>query len=139
MAYNPNIMHYLVDMPSGTRCVYPKCGDRSLGQNAAVWEDATMTNAGPVLGRRASLIITAALALAGTGRARGAEAVIRVAGVVNDPNVILPLQSGIRLGLFDKVGVKVEFSGYSGGSTAMEAVAAGAADIAVFIPAGTSM
>ena len=98
-----------------------------------------MTNAGPALGRRASLIITAALALAGTGRARGAEAAIRVAGVVNDPNVILPLQSGIRLGLFDKVGVKVEFSGYSGGSTAMEAVAAGAADIAVFIPAGTSM
>lgn len=71
--------------------------------------------------------------------ALSAEAVIHVGGVVNDPNVILPVQAAARLGLFDKLGVKVEFNGYSGGSTAMEALAAGAADVAVFIPAGLAM
>ncbi|HVY99781.1 MAG TPA: ABC transporter substrate-binding protein [Dongiaceae bacterium] len=71
--------------------------------------------------------------------AAAADDVVHVGGVVNDPNVILPVQAAAKLGLFDKLGVKVEFNGYSGGSTAMEALAAGAADVAVFIPAGMSM
>jgi NitT/TauT family transport system substrate-binding protein len=70
---------------------------------------------------------------------RAADTKVRVAGLVNDPNVLLPLRGADQLGYFKKAGVSVTMSGYNGGSAAMEGLAAGAADVAVFIPGGMSL
>lgn len=64
---------------------------------------------------------------------------VRIGGVPNDSNVAIPVQAAFALGAFKQAGVDVKFTGYNGGSAAMEALAAGAADVAVFTPSGTSL
>lgn len=79
------------------------------------------------------------LVMGAPGSSRAAEGPIHIGLVMNDSNASLVPQAALKLGFFDKAGVKVTIDGYSGGSTAMEAVATGNADFAVFTPEGVSM
>lgn len=78
-----------------------------------------------------------ALLLFASGKAE-AQVVIRVGGTPNY-GPVLPVQAAQKLGLFDKAGVKVEFTGYQGGAASMEALAAGEADIINYFPPGVAL
>ncbi len=71
------------------------------------------------------------------GEASAAE-VIRVGGTPNY-GPVLPVIAAQRLGLFEKVGVKVEFTGFSGGSASMEGLAAGEVDVINYFPPGVAL
>ncbi len=72
------------------------------------------------------------------GTASAGEGVIRVGGVGNY-GPVLPVFAGKKLGLFDKLGVKMEFTNYRGGAAAMEGMAAGEADLINFFPPGLAL
>ena len=72
------------------------------------------------------------------GTASADEGVIRVGGVGNY-GPVLPVFAGKKLGLFDKLGVKMEFTNYRGGAAAMEGMAAGEADLINFFPPGLAL
>lgn len=92
-----------------------------------------------LVGRRATLLMAATVAAGINPPAHGAGSPIRIALVMTDANPFLAPDAAQKLGFFDKVGVKAEITGYSGGSTAMEALASGAADVSIFVPADVSM
>ncbi len=75
---------------------------------------------------------------AGPERASAAETVIRVGGTPNY-GPVLPVIAAQKLGLFDKIGVKVEFTGFSGGSASMEGLAAGEVDVVNYFPPGLAL
>jgi len=85
------------------------------------------------LGALALLISTSILA----GGAH-ADDVIRVGGSSNY-GPVLPVTAAQELKLFDKVGVKVQFTGFPGGAAGMEALAANEADIINFFPPGLAL
>jgi NitT/TauT family transport system substrate-binding protein len=64
--------------------------------------------------------------------------VIRV-GVTANYGPVLPMSAAEQLGLFKKLGVRVEITGYSGGAAAMEGLAAGAADVINYFPPGLAL
>lgn len=63
---------------------------------------------------------------------------LRVGGTPNY-GPVLPVHAANALGLFQKQGLTVEFTGFSGGSAAMEAVAAGEADMINYFPPGVAL
>lgn len=89
--------------------------------------------------RRACTVALAGLTLAASGRgARAQRLVVRVGGTPNY-GPVLPIMAAQKLGLFDKAGVSVEFTGYQGGGASMEAMAAGEADIINYFPPGIAL
>ncbi len=83
------------------------------------------------LSRRAALACgAAALGAAATLSAPALAQQGRPVRIGGTPNYgpVLPVNAALRLGLFEKAGVRAEFTGYSGGSASMEALAAGEAD-----------
>ncbi len=64
--------------------------------------------------------------------------VVRLGGVTNY-GPVLPAFAAEQLGLFKKLGVKVEITGYSGGAAAMEGMAAGAVDVINYFPPGLAL
>jgi NitT/TauT family transport system substrate-binding protein len=86
-----------------------------------------------------SLGLVAALNLGfGSGPTAADSGVVRVGGVGNY-GPVLPLIAGQKLGLFKKLGVKMEFTNYRGGAAAMEGMAAGEADMINFFPPGLAL
>jgi len=91
-----------------------------------------------LLSRRllAGVIGAATIGVSGTTLAQSVT--IRVGGTPNY-GPVLPVQAAEKLGLFDKAGIKVEFTGYQGGGASMEALAAGEADIINYFPPGVAL
>jgi len=83
-------------------------------------------------------LFVCALGIAGATGAAEAQTVLRVGGTPNY-GPVLPVQAAQKLGLFDKAGVKVEFTGYQGGAAGMEALAAGEADLVNYFPPGIAL
>ncbi|MXP64969.1 ABC transporter substrate-binding protein [Roseomonas sp. M0104] len=93
------------------------------------------------LTRRAALVAAGAGLLASTALPRPALAQgtkLRVGGTPNY-GPVLPVHAANALGLFKKQGLEVEFTGFAGGSAAMEAVAAGEADLVNYFPPGVAL
>jgi ABC-type nitrate/sulfonate/bicarbonate transport system substrate-binding protein len=67
-----------------------------------------------------------------------AQDVVRIGGVTNY-GPVLPAVAAEKLGLYTKVGVKVEVTNYAGGSASMEGLAAGAADLINYFPPGLAL
>lgn len=67
-----------------------------------------------------------------------AQNVVRIGGTTNY-GPVLPVIAAQELKLFDKVGVKVAFTPFSGGSAGMEALAAGEVDVINFFPPGLAL
>lgn len=85
------------------------------------------------------LSVVAALSLGFTsGSAAADSGVVRVGGVGNY-GPVLPIIAAEKLGLFKKLGVKMEFTNYRGGAAAMEGMAAGEADVINFFPPGLAL
>lgn len=63
---------------------------------------------------------------------------LRVGGTPNY-GPVLPVQAAEALGLFETLGLDVDFTGYQGGAAAMEALAAGEVDIINFFPPGLAL
>lgn len=63
---------------------------------------------------------------------------LRVGGTPNY-GPIVPVHAAEKLGLFEKLGLDVEFTGYQGGAAAMEALAAREVDIVCFFPPGLAL
>ncbi|HWL83136.1 MAG TPA: ABC transporter substrate-binding protein [Roseomonas sp.] len=93
------------------------------------------------LTRRAALVAAGAGLLASTTLPRPAFAQVTKLRVGGTPNYgpVLPVHAANALGLFKKLGLEVEFTGFSGGSAAMEAVAAGEADLVNYFPPGVAL
>jgi len=66
------------------------------------------------------------------------QVVVRVGGTGNY-GPVLPVAAGLKLGLFKKAGVKVEFTNFAGGSASMEGLAAGAVDLINYFPPGLAL
>jgi len=94
------------------------------------------------LSRRAALAYGAAASGAASGLCAPALAQqgrpVRIGGTPNY-GPVLPVNAALRLGLFEKAGVRAEFTGYAGGSASMEALAAGEADLINFFPPGAAL
>jgi len=90
--------------------------------------------------RRAALsaAVGLGLALGVQAASASAETVIRIGGVANYGPVI-PVMVAQELGLFEKAGVTVEFTNYSGGAASMEGLAAGEADLINYFPPGLAL
>lgn len=92
--------------------------------------------------RRGALVAAGAGILTSATMARPALAqsgtLLRVGGTPNY-GPVLPVHAANKLGLFQKLGLRVEFTGFSGGSAAMEAVAAGEADLVNYFPPGVAL
>lgn len=93
------------------------------------------------LTRRGALVVAGAglltsAALHRPALAQGAR--LRVGGTPNY-GPVLPVHAANALGLFKKQGLTVEFTGFAGGSAAMEAVAAGEADLVNYFPPGVAL
>lgn len=95
---------------------------------------------GLVPGRRAVLAAGAA-AIGAAALPMPAIAQGRPVRIGGTPNYgpVLPVNAGMRLGAFQKAGVRVDFTGYAGGSASMEALAAGEADLINFFPPGAAL
>ncbi|MFC3125508.1 ABC transporter substrate-binding protein [Pseudoroseomonas globiformis] len=94
-----------------------------------------------MLTRRTAIVGAGAGFLASTGLARPAfaqGAKLRVGGTPNY-GPVLPVHAANALGLFKKQGLTVEFTGFAGGSAAMEAIAAGEADLVNYFPPGVAL
>jgi len=63
---------------------------------------------------------------------------VRIGGTANY-GPVLPVQAAQALKLFDKVGVKISFTPFAGGSAGMEALAAGEVDIINYFPPGLAL
>jgi NitT/TauT family transport system substrate-binding protein len=85
--------------------------------------------------RFAMAVTVAAATISGSA---AAEDVVRVGATANY-GPALPVQAAQELKLFDKEGVKVAFTNFGGGSAAMEAMAAGEADLILFFPPGLAL
>lgn len=72
-----------------------------------------------------------------TGPAAAQDAV-RIGGTGNY-GPVLPVAAAQELKLFDKVGVKVVFTNFAGGSASMEGLAAGEVDLINFFPPGLAL
>ncbi|SAL76075.1 ABC transporter substrate-binding protein [Caballeronia telluris] len=81
-----------------------------------------------------------ALSLSGLAFAAVAQAddVVRIGGTSNY-GPVLPVAAAEELKLFDKVGVKTQFTGFPGGAACMEALAAGEVDMVNFFPPGLAL
>jgi NitT/TauT family transport system substrate-binding protein len=90
-----------------------------------------------ILSRR-QLAATGLLLLAGGPALAQAPVTIRVGGTPNY-GPVLPVIAAQKLGLYAKAGVKVEFTGYPGGSASMEAIAADEADVVNYFPPGLAL
>jgi NitT/TauT family transport system substrate-binding protein len=90
---------------------------------------------------RRAILAAGAAALGGAGLATPALAQGRPVRIGGTPNYgpVLPVNAAQALGLFNKLGVRVEFTGYAGGSASMEAMAAGEADLINFFPPGAAL
>ena len=82
-------------------------------------------------------VASAALAAALTTSV-SAQDVIRIGGVANYGPVI-PVLVGEAIGTFKKAGVDMKFTGFAGGSAAMEGLAAGEVDLVNFFPPGVAL
>lgn len=94
----------------------------------------------PLTSRRTLLAAGATIAVS-AGLARPALAqgrAMRIGGTANY-GPVLPVIAAQQLGLFEKAGVQVEFTGYAGGSASMEAMAANEADLINFFPPGAAL
>jgi NitT/TauT family transport system substrate-binding protein len=93
------------------------------------------------LTRRSALVAAGAGILASAPLSRPAVAQNTLLRVGGTPNYgpVLPVHAANALGLFKKQGLTVEFTGFSGGSAAMEAVAAGEADLVNYFPPGVAL
>jgi NitT/TauT family transport system substrate-binding protein len=93
------------------------------------------------LTRRSALVAAGAGILASVPLSRPAFAQNTLLRVGGTPNYgpVLPVHAANALGLFKKQGLTVEFTGFSGGSAAMEAVAAGEADLVNYFPPGVAL
>lgn len=80
----------------------------------------------------------AALAVAAVAAPAGAQEVVRIGGTGNY-GPVLPVAAAEELKLFDKVGVKVAFTNFAGGSASMEGLAAGEVDLINFFPPGLAL
>lgn len=91
--------------------------------------------------RRSTLMAASAGFLASAIINRPALAQNTMLRVGGTPNYgpVLPVHAANALGLFKKLGLTVEFTGFSGGSAAMEAVAAGEADLVNYFPPGVAL
>lgn len=94
------------------------------------------------LTRRGALVAAGAGLLASSTLHRPAFAqslpLLRVGGTPNY-GPVLPVHAANKLGLFQKLGLRVEFTGFAGGSAAMEAIAAGEADLVNYFPPGVAL
>ncbi|WP_431285624.1 ABC transporter substrate-binding protein [Humitalea sp. 24SJ18S-53] len=90
---------------------------------------------------RRAVLATGAVALTGAGLTAPVLAQGRPIRLGGTPNYgpVLPVHAAQALGLFQKLGIRAEFTGYSGGSASMEAMAAGEADIINFFPPGAAL
>lgn len=77
-------------------------------------------------------------ALARPAIAQPALTLVRIGGTPNY-GPVLPVHAANKLGLFQKLGLRVEFTGFAGGSAAMEAIAAGEADLVNYFPPGVAL
>jgi NitT/TauT family transport system substrate-binding protein len=84
------------------------------------------------------LAATAAIMASLGASAALADSVIRIGGVANY-GPVLPVKVAQALKLFEKAGVKVEFTNFSGGSASMEGLAAGEVDLINFFPPGMAL
>ncbi|MBO1073330.1 ABC transporter substrate-binding protein [Roseomonas marmotae] len=93
------------------------------------------------LTRRSALVAAGAGLFASAALKRPALAQTTLLRVGGTPNYgpVLPVHAANKLGLFEKLGLKVEFTGFAGGSAAMEAVAAGEADMINYFPPGVAL
>jgi NitT/TauT family transport system substrate-binding protein len=90
-------------------------------------------------GRAVASIVSAFTLIAGLLAPAAAQTpTVRVGGTGNYGPVI-PIIAGQKLGLFEKAGVKVEFTNFSGGSASMEGLAAGEVDLINFFPPGLAL
>ncbi len=87
--------------------------------------------------RRILALAMAVIATAGFSQAY-AEGVVRIGGVANY-GPVMPVVAAQELKLFDKAGVKVEFTNFNGGSASMEGLAAGEVDLINFFPPGHAL
>ncbi|EHM02956.1 Tat pathway signal sequence domain protein [Acetobacteraceae bacterium AT-5844] len=95
---------------------------------------AMLTRRGALAGAGAGLFASTVLRSPALAQATK----LRVGGTPNY-GPVLPVHAADALGLFKKQGMTVEFTGYSGGSAAMEAVAAGEADLVNYFPPGVAL
>lgn len=86
---------------------------------------------------RSVAVVTALLAAINVSTAVAQDAV-RIGGVGNY-GPVLPIAAAQELKLFDKAGVKVQFTNFAGGSASMEGLAAGEADLINFFPPGLAL
>src|SRR5689334_1826753 len=93
------------------------------------------------LTRRGALMAAGAGILTSTALRRPALAQSTRLRIGGTPNYgpVLPVHAANALGLFKKQGLTAEFTGFSGGSAAMEAVAAGEADLVNYFPPGLAL
>ena len=87
--------------------------------------------------RKILALALAIFATAGFGVAH-ADGVVRIGGVANY-GPVLPVIAAQELKLFEKAGVKVEFTNFNGGSASMEGLAAGEVDLINFFPPGHAL
>ena len=90
---------------------------------------------------RRTVLAVGAATLGGVGLSAPSLAQARPIRIGGTPNYgpVLPVIAAQQLGLFEKAGVKVEFTGYAGGSASMEGMAAGEADLINFFPPGAAL
>jgi NitT/TauT family transport system substrate-binding protein len=84
------------------------------------------------------LAATATIALALGTTVAPAGDVVRLGGVANY-GPVLPVKVAQALKLFEKAGVKAEFTNFAGGSASMEGLAAGEVDLINFFPPGMAL
>jgi NitT/TauT family transport system substrate-binding protein len=84
------------------------------------------------------LTCAAALVTAAFATPASAQDVVRIGGTGNY-GPVLPVAAAEELKLFEKVGVKVAFTNFAGGSASMEGLAAGEVDLINFFPPGLAL
>jgi NitT/TauT family transport system substrate-binding protein len=82
-------------------------------------------------------LLAAAMSAALLGAAQ-AQDVIRIGGTANY-GPVLPVKAAEKLGLFEKAGVKMQFTNFAGGAQSMEGLAAGEADLINYFPPGLAL
>ena len=91
-----------------------------------------------MLSKSRSLAFAATLITALLSNSAGAQDAVRIGGTGNY-GPVLPVAAAQELKLFDKVGVKVVFTNFAGGSASMEGLAAGEVDLINFFPPGLAL
>lgn len=91
-----------------------------------------------MLSKSRSLAFAVTLITALLSSSAGAQDAVRIGGTGNY-GPVLPVAAAQELKLFDKVGVKVVFTNFAGGSASMEGLAAGEVDLINFFPPGLAL